>query len=364
MNIKKLIILTIVIILIGITGVVWRNSNTQNIQENNLKIGIILPLTGPIASLGESAKNSAELALTDTKNKNLELIFEDDSFDPKKTVSAFYKLINTDKVSAVVCFTSSPCNAVAPIAEENKITLMAIASDSKIPIGKKYVFRLEASPSKEAEKINSYIKEKNYKTISAVIAIHDGVQAVYSNLINDSFMKDKIKADEIVNSSISDYRTTISKIMASKPDAILVGLLPGDAGIFTTQARALGFSGDFIGFNFIEGQETLDTGKESIYGIVYSQVSDPETWFTTKYSQRYSKNPEPGSAHIYDSVIILSDALTEYSNADSVSKYLENITNHSGALGTFNSIEYHEFSLPVILKTIQDGKFIKLLSTM
>ncbi|MBI3260592.1 MAG: ABC transporter substrate-binding protein [Ignavibacteriae bacterium] len=63
------------------------------------KIGVIVPLTGKSAVWGEAVKESIDLAAS---GKNIEVVFEDSQCDPKKAVTALTKVIDVDRVSAVI----------------------------------------------------------------------------------------------------------------------------------------------------------------------------------------------------------------------------------------------------------------------
>lgn len=324
------------------------------------KVGLILPLTGEVASLGENAKNGASLAyngLPENLKQKIQLIFEDDNFQPKNTVSAFNKLTGSDNVNVVVCFTSGPCSAIAPLADQKKIPLIAVAS-APVQQDREFVIRLEISTTEEAKKLLRFIEEKGYTQIASVVAVQDGIQAGYKELINNQGFSAKEIASESVKPDEKDFRTIIAKLLSKKPDLIFVGLLPGMAGEFGKQARALGYKGDFVGFNFIEGEETLVAAQGALEGIVYTQASDPEAWFAEKYNMIYNKSIGPGSAHVYDAVNLIAGAL-EKDTKDNIklNEYLNQITNFRGALGEYSSTNSHEFTLPLVLRTVRDGKF-------
>lgn len=360
-NSKKIVFSILLLITVFIAVGLIYSYNKYPYSDKKIKIGVILPLTGPVASLGESAKNGVLLAkesLEKTKNSP-DVIFEDDHFDPKTTILAYNKLKDINKVSSVICFASSPCNAIAPLAEKDHIILIAIASDPSVQVDKKYVFRLEISPLAESRKISEYIKYKEYKSISSIIAIQSGVQSAYKELIKDSKINDLVMSKESVVVGESDYRTILVRLLDAKPQAIIVGLLPGDAGVFIKQARDLGFKGDFLGFNFVEGEETLKSGGISIDGLVYSQADDSSSWFTNLYQKKYSTSPDSGSSHVYDAFNILFQSQND-NNTEGALKYIEELHNYNGALGVFSSSGSHEFVLPVILKTVRDGWFVKL----
>lgn len=332
----------------------------DQIPASTFKVGLILPLTGDVASLGENAKSGTNLAYNDLPEsikQKMQLIFEDDGFQPKNTVSAFNKLVETDRVNVIICFTSGPCGAVAPLADQKQVPLIAVAS-APVQKDRKFVVRLEISTTEEAKKLLQFIKEKGYARVASIVAIQDGIQAGYKVLASDPDFSAKEVASESVKPDEKDFRTLISKLVSKKPDLIFVGLLPGMAGEFGKQARVLGYKGDFIGFNFVEGEETLEAAQGSLDGIVFTQAADSESWFAEKYKSAYNKSIGPGSAHMYDAMNILADAIVKdsVSNAE-LNYYLNHIQNFRGALGEYGSTDSHEFTLPLVLRTIRDNQF-------
>src|SRR3989344_4949025 len=116
-NITKSIIGIMIIILAGIVLVYGTHDKGES-SKPTVKIGVTLPLTGNIARLGQSTKNAIELAyanLPENTKYNYELVIEDDQFKPIVGASTASKLINVDKVSALISFGSPVGSAVSPI---------------------------------------------------------------------------------------------------------------------------------------------------------------------------------------------------------------------------------------------------------
>ncbi len=346
-NIKRII--GVILFLIIISVVFFKPTDSGLV-----KIGIILPLSGEVSSLGENAKNGALLAfgeLSTSTRQKVGLIFEDDKFEPKNTIASFNKLVNLDHVSVVVCFTSTPCSAVAPLADQYKIPLIAVAS-APVQIGRDHVVRLELSTQEEGRVLADYLESRSYQNIASVLAVQEGVKSAYNSLVSDSYVKNRLGLSESISPETLDFKSSLVKIISTKPDVILVGLLPGPAGVFAKQARQLGYKGDLVGFNFIEGEETLSAAQGAINGIVYTQASDSSPAFGELYKNYFGINPGPGSAHLYDAVKILS-------SGHSI-EYLKSIKDFSGALGIYSSLPGGEFSIPVILKTVKNNSFVSL----
>jgi len=358
---KKIIIGIIAVILIVVGVSYFGKDSKQPSVKEPIKIGVIAPLSGEVASLGENAKNGATLAyneLSENVRQKIQLIFEDDGFQPKNTVSAFNKLVDIDGADVIICFASGPCSSISPLADKKQIPLIAVASAS-VQKDREFVIRLEISTVEEAKKLSQFIKEKGYNKVASIVAVQDGIQAGYKTLSNNPDFSSKEVVSESVKPDEKDFRAIISKLISKKPDLIFVGLLPGMAGEFGKQARVLGYKGDFIGFNFVEGEETLEAAQGSLDGIVFTQAADPENWFAEKYQKSYGKSVGPGSAHAYDAIILIAGAIEkDVAGNIGLNYYLNHIKNFHGALGQYSSTDSHEFTLPLVLRTIRENKFV------
>ena len=141
--------LTIVIVIINLILLLGCTKN----EENIIKIGAIVPLTGPFASYGEPVKNGMLLAVDEINNnggvkgKKIKLIIEDDAGNPTTAVNAFEKLAGTDKVPMILGPLSSGCSmATAPVAEKNKVVqLSTLAGIPDLSKAGDYIFRIYPS---------------------------------------------------------------------------------------------------------------------------------------------------------------------------------------------------------------------------
>ncbi len=187
------IIFVLIVILITRQWIFNTNLERSRISDNVVKIGVIVPLTGDQAFLGEGFKNAILLAQKDiqksfgeTKHR-YEISFQDDSFNPTSAASAAHKFINIDHVNALVSFGSGSGNAVSPIAEEAKTPhLNAIASDSNVAKGD-YNFVHWTPPDKEAKLLVDQLKKRSIKNAiifeqkqAGILAVSDALRK-YAN---------------------------------------------------------------------------------------------------------------------------------------------------------------------------------------
>ena len=174
---KKSFLVTFTLMCILAVGIIFftscgKKTESKNASETQvIKIGAILPLTGNIAYFGEYEKNALEVAMSRIKNKIngklIEVVYEDSENNPQKAVSAINKLINNDKVVAVVTQMTNVSYAIAPIAQKNKIILLTLAMDPKVSAIGDYIFRIYESITDESKRLAEYfIKEElNVKRI-------------------------------------------------------------------------------------------------------------------------------------------------------------------------------------------------------
>src|SRR3974390_1544566 len=103
-------------------------------QAAKVKIGFINTITGAEAPIGENLTNGVILAIEDLKKKGIEvdLIKEDDTGKPEKSLAAFEKFATRDNVAGIVGpYTSATANADAKVAERYKVPLIVPAASKE-----------------------------------------------------------------------------------------------------------------------------------------------------------------------------------------------------------------------------------------
>ncbi|MFQ5686777.1 MAG: ABC transporter substrate-binding protein, partial [Candidatus Scalindua sp.] len=108
-----------------------------------MKIGVILPLTGPSAVIGEWNKNGIEIALEMTGlNNKIDIIYEDSKNDPKTGISAFNKLTSINNSNLVISSLSGISVPLIPLSKTNKTPLfLLMVSYPDITKQSEYCFR-------------------------------------------------------------------------------------------------------------------------------------------------------------------------------------------------------------------------------
>ena len=189
----KVVISTVVVLVVCYWGyLIFNNSSVSSPgQQEPIKIGVVLPLTGDLSSMGEPAKDAVEFALEEINNaggingRKLEAIFENGKCDGAASISAVQKLINVDKVSAIIGeICSGATIAMAPIVEKNKVPLISpCSSNPDITNMGDYIFRVYPSDSLQGKYMAEYVKNVlNYSKVAVLYVNNDwgkGVAEVF-----------------------------------------------------------------------------------------------------------------------------------------------------------------------------------------
>lgn len=358
---KKIIWIVIAVIVIAVIIGITRGPN-ENIKIEPIKIGVIVPLTGNLAFIGEAAKNGADLAM-DKINKDSSLthtyqvIIEDDAFDAKKTASAINKLISIDKVHAVVSLSSTGGNVVAPIATQTKLPHIGLASDPIVANGD-YNFIHWTRPQEEVDLMISELKKRNLTKVAIVGVNQQGFEAISNDFKNKAKSNGiTVVADEVFSSGERDFKAIISKTQNTKPDVYLLGIFSPELEIFGKQMKDLGV-------------KTPRTSIES-FGLANDPSVFEGSWFidaavstggfNDEYRQKYGKEVGPAAANVYDAVNLFVQAVEKAEKvtvptSDKIVSALSEINSYSGALGPLSVDSEGAFISQPTVKIIKEGK--------
>lgn len=327
--------------------------------EQPIRICVILPLSGDSQNLGNAFRNGVELALADLsmeQRQQLKIEYEDDGMDPKKTLSAFHKFLIAGKIDLLITYTSATSNAVAPLAEKNKITMLAIASDTDISKNRQYVFNFWVTPEEEARVTFAEVQRRGYKNITQITTAHNGALAV-RNAFNEIKGQHSVNLSEEYPLDVKDFRTYITKLKALKPqpEAVMVALFPGQISVFARQLRDSGYQGEIFGWELFEDLDEVRASNGALIGSWYVNARDANADFNKKYTQKYGDVSNYSAGNGYDAVMLSLKALSEgYRN--NLNKFYSGFKDYQGVLGRYSAVSDNLFSLPVTVKTVtKDG---------
>ncbi len=321
-------------------------------KSEAMSIGVVLPLTGHLASAGELMKRGLDLALSEINNGQLgnaefRFIIEDDTSTPVGAVDAFNKLIREDSVSVILGpASSSATKAAFPIAKENQIVAISPTAGARgLTAISDFVFRIPLTTDIVVSKGIEVTHEKlGYQRVATMYDETDVFSTDRDTALREAFAAKSIEvlATEPFASGDTDFSAQLTQIQALNPDAIFVSALPPEKPGILVQADALGISVPFI-VSSLTSVEVVAAGAAAEGAITFigwlpTDDTPGNQVFVQSYTAIYGTEPNVFVASSYAAVHILAEAIKNAESTDPVSirDALANIMDFDTVLGKFS----------------------------
>ena len=362
-----MLIVAIAILIIGfsacerISQIVQPTTPQVEDKSDEISIGVVLPLTGHLASAGELMKQGFDLALSEINNPQLvgansesrpsntqfKFIIQDDTSTPEGAVDAFNKLIHTDGVSVILGPASSSATKVAfPVAQENRVVAISPTSGERglSAIGD-FVFRIPLTTDVVVPKgIEVTYAKLGYQRVATMYDEIDGFSTDRDAALQEAFTAKGIEvlATESFRSGDTDFSAQLTRIKALEPDAIFVSALPPEKPGILTQADQLGISVPFIVSSLtdveVQASGAAAEGTITFIGWLSTDNTSKNQAFVQNYSETFGMEPNVFAVSSYASVYILVEAIKNAASTDAtaIRDALANIRDLDTVLGKFS----------------------------
>lgn len=348
---------------------------------NELKIGVSAPLTGDISALGQSTKNAILLAQDEAnegggikvgeKTLKVRFIVEDDENKPESTATVFQKLINQDKVLAIIGSQSSKCsNAGAPIAETARIPqLTPWSTNPNVTKGRSFVFRACFIDPFQGKVVAQFaIGKLKAKSAAVVYDVASDYNKGIAEVFRDEFtrMGGQVVGYETYNTKDTDFSAQLTKVKGANPDILFLPNYFNEVPLQIQQARKLGLTATVLGGDGWDNPELVKLGGSVMNGTYFSNHYSPDLdspiakAFIAKYQARFKAVPDAAAALTYDSALLLFKAIAAAGKADPKA-IRDALAATRGFQGVTGSISYAGGGDPVkgaVVIKIENGRFV------
>ena len=339
--------------------------------SGEIPIGLVLPLTGHLASPGELMKQGLDLALDEINNAQsnstkFTFIIEDDASTPEGAVDAFNKLIHQDGLSVILGpASSSATQAAFPVAQENRVVAISPTSGARglSAIGD-FVFRIPLTTDVVVPKgIQATHAKLSYQRVATMYDETDDFSTDRDAALREIFTAKDIEVltTETFQSGDTDFSAQLTRIKALNPDAIFVSALPPEKPGILIQAHELDMSVPFI-VSSLTDVEVAAAGAAAEGAITFIgwQPTDDTPGnhaFVQNYSATFGAEPNSFAAASYASVYILAEALKNAQSIDStaIRDALANIRDFDTILGKFSFNADGDAVYPPEVLIVKDG---------
>lgn len=283
--------------------------------------GVMLPLTGPAASIGETFRNGLEMAVEEINDQGgadgmtLKPVIQDHKGTPQDGVGAMNQLVNVERVPFVISSFSSVTLAAQPVAEQNKVLMINTGGTEITLQDKPWLYTNQVLAPRLVPPLAQYAWDQGHRRV-AMIYTNDAYGESGQQVFADAWRKlgGEIVADESFPVGGTDFSAQLTRIKAADPDVVFEVVVGETQGLVVSQARSLGIESPFIG-TLATGALT-SAGGEAAEGFVDVGIAvDPQTEdeearrFIEGYEQRYGTVPDWPAGTIYETVYYLRDLI-------------------------------------------------------
>lgn len=338
------------------------------------KIGLVSTLSTSAAPFGKSVNDGANLAIDQinahggVNGHKLEAVAVDDQNNPELAVSQFTKMVSINHIGAAISLGSPNLLALAPLAARYKVPLINPAAiDPTIADPKKYTLTTINTAAQEAKVMVQYLKQHLPNIRSAAILVDSsaiGVSAAKAFTSAFEAAGGKVTTSQQYAFGAVDFRTELSKIAATHPQAVYTDAqVPGVANMFR-EASQLGLKTQWLG-DTLFGQLSLASVGQSANGMILTApdvnvAKGSGKAFFKAFEAKYHTYPQAEFADTaYSAVQLIASVAKKVGwNGSDLLKGMLNAHNARSLIGPMNFNSDGDVTLPLLVNKIENGKFV------
>lgn len=296
---------------------------TQGVTKDEIIVGSIQDLSGPIAGFGKQLRQGMQLRIDELNERGgkihgrkLRLLIEDDAYDPRKSVLAAQKLVNQDKVFAIVGHVGTAQNLAAmPVQfEKNVLNFYPVTAAREMhePFHRlKFAFAATYYDQMRIF-VPRLVKEKGAKKVCTMYQDDEFGLEVFRGA-EEGLKSIDMKFTEVTTykRGATDFASQVARMKAAECDFVVLGTIIRETigGIAT--ARKLGFNPTFLGSSATYTDIIPKLGGKAMDGLYagmtiqhpyLDDASQPIRFWATKYKTKYNEDPTVFSVYGYNAM--------------------------------------------------------------
>ena len=354
-----------------------------------VKIGLMVSATGPTSAIGVPQKNTGDLLPKKIGDVTVEYIQYDDGGDTTRAVQNAKKLVQEHNIDALIGPSTTPnALAILDIIAEAKVPLLATVGTSSVvePLDakKRWVYKTTQNDDLIAAALVKQMQKTGVKTVGFIgfkDPYGENWYKVFSGIAEKALIK--IVATEYYLRTDQSVTGQTLKLIAAKPDAILIAGVGGPGVLPQTTLRDQGYKGPIYQTHGVATDDFIRLGKEKVEGtilaagpmLVIDEIpsSNPikavAQNYISQYEKQFGQKPATFGANTWDSGLILQRAMPIAIKAGkpgteafrvALRDAIENEREVVGCQGVFNMSPTNHNGMDErarVLVVVKDGKF-------
>jgi branched-chain amino acid transport system substrate-binding protein len=345
-------------------------------ESGPIVVGYYGDLTGRTSNFGQSTKNGALMAVDEINKaggingRQIQILSEDDEGRPEKAATVVTKLIDQDRVIALVGEVASGNTlAAAPKAQAAKVPMISPSSTNPAvtQVGD-YIFRVCFIDPFQGEVMAKFAANTlKAKKAAIMLDFNSPYSRGLTEFFESSFTKlgGQVVTKQSYTQGDRDYKGQLTSIRSLNPDVIYVPGYYGEVGVIAKQAKQLGITQPLLGGDGWDAPQLWELGGDALNGDFISNhysVEDPSPAiqkFVGDFKSRYNIAPDALAALGYDAMRVLADAIKRAGTTEGA-KLRDAIAatkDFPGVTGVISINSDRNAVKPAVVLKLQGGKY-------
>lgn len=321
-------VLALVLAVLMIVSMCACSSGKKEATVETIKIGLAFPMSGTAAMAGKYSTHGADVLKEELGGKitvgdkeyPVEFVTMDTEGSEEKTTNVYQKLIEEEKVIAIVGPDSSKCMlAAAPIAQNAKCpAITTFGTNTAVTEVGNYIFRACFIDPFQGSVAAAYCDQQGYKTACIMFNNADAYAVGLKDAFVENFKGEVLAIEEYSGSDVKDYNVQLTKLAAQNPDVLLLPNLNVELGLQIQQARTAGLNCPIICGDSADTPDVANVAGPAIEGVAYVSA------FSAESTDEAAKNFVDDYVKLYPDELPNSNAELTYETAKMVVWAIQN----------------------------------------
>ena len=321
-------VLALVLAVLMIVSMCACSSAKKEDTVETIKIGLAFPMSGTAAMAGKYSTHGADVLKEELGGKitvgdkeyPVEFVTMDTEGSEEKATNVYQKLIEEEKVIAIVGPDSSKCMlAAAPIAQNAKCpAITTFGTNTAVTEVGNYIFRACFIDPFQGSVAAAYCDQQGYKTACIMFNNADAYAVGLKDAFVENFKGEVLAIEEYSGSDVKDYNVQLTKLAAQNPDVLLLPNLNVELGLQIQQARTAGLNCPIICGDSADTPDVANVAGPAIEGVAYVSA------FSAESTDEAAKNFVDAYVKLYPDELPNSNAELTYETAKMVVWAIQN----------------------------------------
>jgi branched-chain amino acid transport system substrate-binding protein len=384
---KRRLVVGVLVMAGALAGTALAQKETRGVTPTEVVLGMHTDLSGPAATYGVSSSNAVKMRFDEANDKGgiqgrkIKLIVEDTQYQVPRAVQAGTKLINRDKIFAMVAPLGTPMNNALfkdqfEMGVPNLFPLSAARSMYE-PFHKLKFYGAASYVDQVRAGINYFVTKKGRKALCAMYQDTDfGKEVLDGVQIQADKMKVKLVEATTHKPTDQDFTAQITKLKGAGCDLVVLGTIVRDSIVPYATARKIGWTDvDFLGSAatydlFVaaaQGGVTEGLYAMGLTDMPYRDTLSPsaQAWFD-RYKDKYKVEPNIGAVYGHVAADLTMTGLDKAGKELTLDSFVKGLESIRGYRDIFNGPEVnfapdkHQGASSSFLAVVKGGRWIRL----